>query len=237
VQPYDQPLGAIAPDFMGLGYEIFVRGQAGLMTGAKRVTCSWCATVGRGRHPHCGTLRTTRTTPRRCPGFKRLWDVVNDAVLKDWAAFSSHRMELIRDWILGRAAGKEHREGRRAVIAGEETGLEMATSRISFLATSTVRRSTAMGWLADYAVQVGAAGQFPRVPLAGPDVAGTPIWVTSLLPPMKEGTPSLTHHYYVKGNRPKHYREVTGYRSEAYSAARQAARRLTECGRPYRIVR
>ena len=68
----DRPLGMIAPDFMGLGYEISSVSRTGLLSRANRVYVQLVRTLGAQGVIRIGgnTARTTPITRRTLPRFR-----------------------------------------------------------------------------------------------------------------------------------------------------------------------
>ena len=120
----DQPLGAIAPDFMGLGYEISSVARPGLMSGANSVYVQLVRTLGARGVIRIGgnTSDYAHYSATAPPVSSAFGTVVNDAVLRDLGGFlKATGWKLIWGLDLGRGSESEVVAEAKAVlsIAGE----------------------------------------------------------------------------------------------------------------------
>jgi hypothetical protein len=101
----DQPLGAIAADFMGLGYEISSVARPGLMNGANGVYVRLVRTLGARGIIRIGgnTSDYAHYSATAAPVSSAFGTVVNDAMLRDLGGFlKATGWELIWGLDLGR---------------------------------------------------------------------------------------------------------------------------------------
>jgi hypothetical protein len=121
----DQPLGAIAPDFMALGYEISSVARPGLMSGANRVYVQLVSALGARGVIRIGgnTSDHAPYSATAAPVSSAFGTVVNDAVLKDLGGFlKATGWKLIWGLDLGKAPEAEAMAEAKTVlsIAGEK---------------------------------------------------------------------------------------------------------------------
>ena len=92
-------------------------------------------------------------------------------------------------------------------------------------------------WLAEYRrYKTALRAQFPRVPLAGPDVAGKTDWVTRFAADEGKDAVLLTHHYYREGQNPSSTIEkLLGADPKLQPQLDQLRAASQSCGLPYRI--
>src|SRR5260221_9621103 len=85
----DQPLGTIAPDFMGLGYEISSPARPGLLSRSNQVYVQLVRTLGARGVIRIGgnTADYAKYSPNTAAISSARGTVVNDAVLKDLGGF------------------------------------------------------------------------------------------------------------------------------------------------------
>jgi len=240
----DQPLGAIAPDFMGLGYEISSVARPGLMSGTNRVYVQLVRTLGaRGVIRIGGNTsdyaRYAATAPAVSSAFGT---VVNDAVLSDLGGFlKATGWKLIWGLDLGRAPQSEALAEASAVlsIAGASLmAIEVGNEPDQF--PGHQHRPPEYGyeeWLADYRrYKTALRAQFPSPPLAGPDVAGKTDWVTRFAADEGKDAVLLTHHYYREGQNPSSTIEkLLGVDPKLQPQLDMLRAASQNCGLPYRI--
>jgi hypothetical protein len=240
----DQPQGTIAPDFMGLGYEISSVARPGLMSGANRVYVQLVRTLGARGVIRIGgnTSDYAHYSATAAPVSSAFGTVVNDAVLKDLGGFlKATGWKLIWGVDLGRAAEQENLAEARAVvsIAREKLlAIEIGNEPDQFPGHQHRPPEYAYeGWLADYRrYKAALRAQFPRVPLAGPDVAGNTEWVTCFAADEGKDAVLLTHHYYREGQNPTSTVEkLLGVDPKLQPQMDQLRAASQSCGRPYRI--
>ena len=240
----DQPLGGIAPDFMGLGYEISSVARPGLMDGANSVYVQLVHTLGaRGVIRIGGNTSDYAHYTATAPAVSSAYGtVVNDAVLRDLGGFlKATGWKLIWGLDLGRASEQENIAEAKAVlsVAGESLmAIEIGNEPDQFPGHQHRPPEYGYeGWLADYRrYKTALRAQFPRVPLAGPDVAGKTDWVTRFAADEGEDAVLLTHHYYREGQNPASTVEkLLGVDPKLQPQLDQLRAASRSCGRPYRI--
>jgi hypothetical protein len=240
----DQPLGAVAPDFMGLGYEISSVARPGLMSGANRVYVQLVRTLGARGVIRIGgnTSDYAHYAAAAAPVSSAFGTVVNDAVLKDLGGFlKATGWKLIWGLDLGRAAERENIAEAKAVlsIAGEKLlAIEIGNEPDQFPGHQHRPPEYGYeGWLADYRrYKTALRAQFPRVPLAGPDVAGNTDWVTRFAADEGKDAVLLTHHYYREGQNPTSTIEkLLGIDPKLQPQLDKLRAASQSGGRPYRI--
>jgi hypothetical protein len=240
----DQPLGAVAPDFMGLGYEISSVARPGLMSAANLVYVQLVRTLGA-----CGVIRIGGNTSdyahysATASAISSAYGtVVNDAVLRDLGGFlKATGWRLIWGLDLGRGSESEVMAEAKAVlsIAGERLmALEIGNEPDLF--PNQKHRMPEYGyedWLAEYRrSKTALRGQFPRVPLAGPDVAQKTDWVTRFAADEGKDAVLLTHHYYREGQNPSSTVEkLLGVDPKLQPQLDQLSATSRDSGLPYRI--
>ena len=240
----DQRLGAIAPDFMGLGYEISSVARPGLMSSANRVYVQLVRTLGARGVIRIGgnTSDYAHYSAAAAPVSSAFGTVVNDAVLKDLGGFlKATGWKLIWGLDLGRAPEQENIAEAKAVlsIAGEKLmAIEIGNEPDQFPGHQHRPPEYGYdGWLADYrSYKTALRAQFPRVPLAGPDVAGTTEWVTRFAADEGKDAVLLTHHYYREGQNPTSTIEkLLGVDPKLQPQLDKLRAASQSCGLPYRI--
>jgi hypothetical protein len=92
-------------------------------------------------------------------------------------------------------------------------------------------------WLADYRrFKTALRGQFPGIPLAGPDAAGKTDWVTRFAADEGRDAVLLTHHYYREGQNPGSTIEKLLSADPKLQPELDRLRAASQsCGLPYRI--
>ena len=106
----DQPLGVIAPDFMGLGYEISSVARAGLLNGANSVYVQLVRTLGARGVIRIGgnTSDFAHYSATAAAVSSAYGTVVNDAMLRDLGGFlKATGWKLISGLDLGRGSQSE----------------------------------------------------------------------------------------------------------------------------------
>jgi hypothetical protein len=240
----DQPLGAIAPDFMGLGYEISSVARPGLLNGANSVYVQLVRTLGARGVIRIGgnTSDYAHYSATAAPVSSAIGTVVNDAVLRDLGGFlKAAGWKLIWGLDLGRGSEAEAIAETKAVLsnAGERLmAVEMGNEPDLF--PNQKHRMSEYGyedWLVEYRRSKAALrAQFPRIPLAGPDVAGKTDWVTQFAADEGKDAVLLTHHYYREGQNPASTVEkLLGVDPKLQPQLDQLRAASQKCGLPYRI--
>lgn len=240
----DQPLGMIAPDFTGLGYEISSVARPGLMSRSNHVYVQLVRTLGARGVIRIGgnTADYARYSPSAAAISSARGTVVNDAVLKDLGGFlEATGWKLI--WALDLGQGSEADAIAEARIISSIAGERLLAFEIGNepdLFARAKHRKPEYGyedWLAEYRrYKAALRREFSGIPFAGPDAAGKTEWVTHFAADEGKDSVLLTHHYYREGQNPSSSIEkLLGVDPKlqpqltALKAASQA------CGVPYRI--
>lgn len=240
----DKPLGMIAPDFMGLGYEISSVSRPGLLSRSNQVYVQLVRTLGARGVIRIGgnTADYAKYSPRAAAVSSARGTVVNDAVLRDLGGFlEATGWKLI--WALDLGQGTEADAIAEARIISSIAGERLLAFEIGNepdLFARARHRKPEYGyadWLAEYRrYKAALRKEFPRIPFAGPDAAVTTEWVTRFAADEGKDSVLLTHHYYREGQNPSSSIEkLLGVDPKllpqltALKAASQA------CGVPYRI--
>ena len=239
----DEPLATIAPDFIGLGFEVSSVARLGVMNRAARVHVELIRTLSRhGIIRIGGNSSDYAHYAAREPAVASAYGtVINDAVLKDLGSFlDATGWNLIWGFNLGRGSEAEALAEAAAVlpIAGHRLGAcEIGNEPDLFVNAKHRAQYSYEAWLAEYRRYKSALrARHPGIPLAGPDAAGNTDWVTRFA--ADEGTDAvvLTAHYYREHQNDTSTIEkllavdpkLQG-RMDQWHAASQS------CGRPYRI--
>ena len=240
----DRPLGMIAPDFTGLGYEISSVARPGLLSRSNQVYVQLVRTLGTHGVIRIGgnTADYAKYSPNAAPVSSARGTVVNDAVLKDLGGFlEATGWKLI--WALDLGQGTEADAIAEARIISSIAGARLLAFEIGNepdLFARAKHRKPEYGyedWLAEYRrYKAALRKEFPRIPFAGPDAAVRAEWVTRFAADEGKDSVLLTHHYYREGQNPSSSIEkLLGVDPKlqpqltALKAASQA------CGVPYRI--
>ena len=206
----DRPTGAIAPDFMGLGYEISSVSRPGLMSAGNRVYVQLVRTLSTRGVIRIGgnTSDFASYSAAAAPVSSAFGTVVNDAVLKDLGGFlEATGWKLIWGLDLGKGSEAEAIDEAQAVlsIAGKSL-LAFEIGNEPDLFSNAKHRPAGYSyddWLAEYRrYKTGLRGRFPGIPLAGPDAAGKTDWVTRFAADEGNDAVLLTQHYYREGQNP-----------------------------------
>jgi len=240
----DQPLGTIAPDFTGLGYEISSPARPGLLSPANKVYVQLVRTLGTRGVIRIGgnTADYAKYSPKGAAVSSARGTVVNDAVLKDLGGFlETTGWKLI--WALDLGQGSEADAIAEARIISSIAGERLLAFEIGNepdLFARAKHRKPEYGyeeWLAEYRrYKAALRKEFPRLPLAGPDAAIRTEWVTRFAADEGKDSVLLTHHYYREGQNPSSSIEkLLGVdpKLQPQLTALKAASRA--CGAPYRI--
>ena len=240
----DQPLGAVAPDFMGLGYEISSVARPGLLSGANSVYVQLVRTLGaRGVIRIGGNTSDYAHYSAIAPAVSSAFGtVVNDAALRDLGGFlRATGWKLIWGLDLGRGSESEAMAATKTVVSiagGKLLAIEIGNEPDQF--PGHEHRPPGYDyrdWLTDYRrYKAALRSQFPRVPLAGPDVAGKTDWVTRFAADEGKDPVLLTHHYYREGQNPSSTVEkLLGVDPKLQPQLHTLRAASQSCGRPYRI--
>ncbi|MEA2257176.1 MAG: hypothetical protein QOJ51_1, partial [Acidobacteriaceae bacterium] len=180
------PLARIAPDFLGLGYEISSVARPGLLSRSDSVYVQLVRTLGVHGVVRVGgnTADYARYSPTTKAVSSPFETVVNDAVLQELGGFlQATGWKLIWALNLGRGSEADAVAEARVVhaIAGERL-LAFEIGNEPDLFSHAKHRPPGYGyeqWLANYrGYRTALRAQLPGIPLAGPDVAGKSDWVT-----------------------------------------------------------
>jgi hypothetical protein len=240
----DQPLGMIAPDFMGLGYEISSPARPGLLSPANKVYVQLVRTLGPRGVIRIGgnTADYAKYLPNAAPVSSAKGTVVNNAVLEDLGGFlQATGWKLI--WALDLGQGTEADAIAEAKIIMSIAGEHLLAFEIGNepdLFARAKHRNPDYGyddWLAEYRrYKAALRKEFPRIPFAGPDAALKTEWVTRFAADEGKDSVLLTHHYYREGQNPtSSIEKLLGVdpKLPAQLTALKAASQA--CGAPYRI--
>jgi len=240
----DQPLGMIAPDFTGLGYEISSASRPGLMSRANKVYVQLVRTLGVQGVIRIGgnTADYAKYSPNAAVVSSARGTVVNDAVLKDLGGFlEATGWKLI--WALDLGQGSEAEAIAEAriisLIAGERL-LAFEIGNEPDLFARAKHRKPEYGyedWLAEYRrYKAALRREFPRIPFAGPDAAVRTEWVTRFAADEGKDCVLLTHHYYREGQNPSSSIEkLLGVDPKLQPQLTALKTASQACGVPYRI--
>jgi hypothetical protein len=237
-------LNAIAPDFVGLGYEIASVARPGLLSGANKVYVQLVRTLGAR-----GVIRIGGNTedfavysPAAAPVSSPFGTIVNDAVLKDLGEFlKSTGWTLI--WALNLGKGSEAdaiAEAKTVLAAAGPRLLAFEIGNEPDLFVNAKHRKPDYGydeWLAEYRrYKAALRAQFPGIPFAGPDAAGKTEWVTRFAADEGKDTVLLTHHYYREGQNPTSTVEkLLGVDPKLQPQLDKLSAASRTCNVPYRI--
>jgi hypothetical protein len=240
----DQPLGVIAPDFMGLGYEISSVARPGLLNGANSVYVQLVRTLGARGVIRIGgnTSDYAHYSATAAAVSSAYGTVVNDAMLRDLGGFlKATGWKLIWGLDLGKGSESEAVAEANAVlsIAGERL-MAVEIGNEPDLFPNQKHRMSEYGyedWLVEYRrSKTALRARFPRIPLAGPDVAGKTDWVTRFAADEGKDAVLLTHHYYREGQNPSSTIEkLLGVDPKLQPQLDQLSAASRKCGLPYRI--
>src|ERR1700693_2964228 len=201
-------LGEIAPDFLGLGYEISSVARTGLLSRGNGAYIQYLKSLG----TH-GVLRVGGNTSDYSsyskngpPVSSPKATVVDDSVIRDLAGFlDATGWQLI--WGLNRGGGRMEKrmEEAQAVIDSAQDKLlaiEIGNEPDLF-AGGVAHRPKGYAYsdyLREYRSYKGALrARFPNVSFAGPDVASHTDWVGQFATDEGADLKLLTHHYYAEG--------------------------------------
>jgi hypothetical protein len=203
-------LAAIAPDFLGLGYEISSVSRAGLLSASNQVYVQLIRTLGARGMIRVGgnTADFARYSAAGAPVSSPMGTVVNDAVLRDLGGFlKATGWTLIWALNLGSGSESEAVEEARAVVAAAGPNLQaFEIGNEPDLFADTRHRKPGYSydeWLSEYRrYKAVLRARVPGVPLAGPDAAFRTDWVIRFAADEGKDPALLTHHYYREGQNP-----------------------------------
>jgi len=240
----DQPLGLIAPDFTGLGYEISSVSRPGLLSRSNQVYVQLVRTLGTRGVIRIGgnTADYAKYSPNAAAVSSARATVVNDAVLKDLGGFlEATGWKLI--WALDLGQGTEADAIAEARIITSIAGDRLLAFEIGNepdLFARAKHRKPEYGyedWLAEYRrYKAALRKEFPRIPFAGPDAAIRTEWVTRFAADEGKASVLLTHHYYREGQNPSSSIEkLLGVDPKLQTQLTALKAASEACGVPYRI--
>jgi hypothetical protein len=206
----DRPTGAIAPDFMGLGYEISSVSRPGLMSAHNRVYVQLVRTLSTRGVIRVGgnTSDFAHYSAAGAPVSSAFGTVVNDAVLKDLGGFlEATGWKLIWGLDLGKGSESEAIAEAQAVLsaAGKRLLAFEIGNEVDLFANAKHRKPgySYDDWLTEYRTyKTALRARFPGIPFAGPDAAGKTDWVTRFAADEGKDAVLLTEHYYREGQNP-----------------------------------
>jgi hypothetical protein len=204
-------LGAIRPDFMGLGYEISSVAAGGPLSGGSAVYEQLVRTLGPD-----GVIRIGGNTSdysafsasgRSVSAAKA--SVINEGNLKGLGRFlDATGWKLIWGLNLGSGTAEDAVAEARAVTEiarGKLIAFEIGNEPDLFVHEGHRKGAYAYeDYLADYRRYKRAIrSSLPHATFAGPDVAGSTDWVTRFAADEGQDLQLLTHHYYREGQNPR----------------------------------
>ena len=240
----DRPIGLIAPDFMGLGYEISSVSRPGLLSRSNQMYVQLVRTLGTRGVIRIGgnTADYAKYSPKAAAVSSARGTVVNDAVLKDLGGFlEATGWKLI--WALDLGQGTEADAIAEARIISSIAGDRLLAFEIGNepdLFARAKHRKPEYGyddWLAEYRrYKAALRKEFPRIALAGPDAAVRTEWVTRFAADEGKDSVLLTHHYYREGQNPSSTIEkLLGVDPKLQPQLTALKTASQACGVPYRI--
>lgn len=206
----DRPTHSIAPEFMGLGYEISSVARPGLLSASNKVYVQLVRTLSTRGVIRIGgnTSDFARYSAAGVPVSSAFGTVVNDAVLKDLGGFlEATGWKLI--WGLNLGKGSEAdaiAEAQAVLAAGGKNLLAFEIGNEPDLFSNAKHRKpgyTYDDWLAEYRrYKTALRALLPEIPFSGPDAAGKTDWVTRFGADEGKDIVLLTQHYYREGQNP-----------------------------------
>jgi Glycosyl hydrolase family 79 C-terminal beta domain len=237
-------IGAIAPDFMGLGYEISSVARTGLLRFDNHVYIQLVRTLNPRGVIRIGgnTADYAHYNAAGSPVSSAKGTVVNGALLRDLSGFL-HATGWKLIWALNLGTGSE-------AEAIAEAGAMQAAVGSNLLAFEIGNEPDLFGrqkhrkadysyddWLADYRrYKKALREQFPKMAFAGPDAAVKTDWVTRFAADEGKDAVLLTHHYYREGQNPASTIEkLLGVDPKLQPQLAQLSAASRNSGLPYRI--
>lgn len=202
VKVTDHELGAIPPNFMGLGYEISSV-AAGVLSAKNPVYVRLVHALGPRGVIRVGgnTSDYAAFTPKGPAVSSPKGTLVTAANLQDLAAFlDATGWSLIWGLNLGRGSAQEAAAEAKAVSAAVRDKLlafEIGNEPDLFGHAHRPKSYGFDDYLREYkAYQAAIRRELPAAPFAGPDAAGATDWVTRFASDEGSDLKLLTHHYY-----------------------------------------
>jgi hypothetical protein len=200
----DRKLRRVAPDFIGLGYEISSVAVPGLLSAENKNYVEIVRNLG----PH-GIIRVGGNTsdyssfdPNGAPRSMPKRTVINTANLRQLGTFlDATGWSLIWGLNLGRGSPQEAVDEAKAVA--DATGdklfaLEIGNEPDLFKFAHRTGEWNYASYLASYRqFKAAIRAQLPNARFAGPDVADATDWVASFASDEGSDLALLTHHYYI----------------------------------------
>jgi hypothetical protein len=204
----EQVLGRVAPDFMGLGYEISSVATPGLLSARNRNYVQLVLTLGNRGVIRVGGNTADYSTfspdglPVPMPQPKTT--VVNTAVIEDLGTFlDATGWKLIWNLNLGTGTPEQAVEEAQAVVAAAKDkllALQIGNEPDLFTRRHRPQDYGYAQFHEEYRRYRDAVrAKLPRVPLGGPDAFGKTDWVTQFAADEGGDIKLLTHHYYAEG--------------------------------------
>ena len=201
----EHTVGAIPPDFVGLGFEISSVARSGLLSANNRVYVQLLRTLGAqgviriGGNTSDYSLfaadRESVSAPKST--------VVNEANLKELGTFlDATGWKLI--WGLNLGSGTEQQAVSEAQAVAAATGEKLLAFEIGnepdLFGRRAAHRATGYSY-ADYLEEyrrykAAIRAKLPNAPFAGPDAASATDWVVRFAADEGKDLKLLTHHYY-----------------------------------------
>lgn len=240
----DQPLLPIAPDFMGLGYEISSVARPGLLSAANSVYVQLVRTLGARGVIRIGgnTSDYARYSPAAAAVSSPNGTVVNDAVLRSLGGFlKATGWKLIWGLDLGTGSEADAIAEAKAVlsVAGERLLAFEIGNEPDLFGRAKHRKPeyNYEDWLAEYRrYKTALRARFPGIPFAGPDAAVKTDWVTRFAADEGRDAVLLTHHYYREGqNAGSTIEKLLGVDPKLQPQLDKLSAASRGCGLPYRI--
>lgn len=240
----DRPLGNIAPEFLGLGYEISSVSRPGLMSRANNAYVQLVRTLSPRGVIRVGgnTADFAHYSADAAPVSSAKGTIVNDAVLRDLGGFlEATGWRLI--WALNLGTGSEAEAIAEAKTVLTATGPNLLAFEIGNepdLFGRAKHRKPEYSydhWVTEYRrYKKALRQQFPKIPFAGPDVARETSWVTRFASEEGKDAALLTHHYYREGQNPTSTIEkLLGVDPKLQPQLAQLSAASRDSGLPYRI--
>ena len=240
----DHSLATIAPDFLGLGYEISSVTRPGLLSATNHQYVQLVRTLGARGVVRIGgnTADYASYSASAVAVSTPFGSVVNEAVLQDLGSFlRATGWRLI--WVLNLGSGFQPDAIAEAEAVQRFAGDRLLAFEIGNepdLFVGEKHRKPGYGyeaWLDEYRRSKAALrARFPGIPLAGPDAAGKTDWVTRFAGDEGKDAVLLTHHYYREGQNPGSTIEKLLSPDTKLAPQLETLRAASQiCGKPYRI--
>jgi hypothetical protein len=237
-------LGPIAPDFLGLGYEISSVARPGLLSPANGIYVNLVRTLGPDGVVRVGgnTADYARYSATATPVSSPFGTMVNDSALEGLGRFlDATGWKLI--WALNLGSGSKEEAIAEAKAVAAIAGNRLLAFEIGNepdLFSHEKHRPSGYDyeqWLADYRRYKKALRvQLPGIPLAGPDAAGKTEWVSRFAVDEGKDIVLLAHHYYREGQNPgSTIAELLGVDPKLQLQLDRLRAASQLCGVPYRI--